>query len=255
MLVNSIFFLFIVLALLLGQALAATAGAATEKESPNISTNISFKPNPDKPAPYKTGQGGSRGERCTPQLENPNHDPHLKALIPTKYQGEKTESVELTRSQHPTFWIYLPDTSAKQMVLSIMEVEENKSLRPHAQVFLPVPQKSGIMGLTLPQDSPSLEIGKTYLWAVVLVCGEKPSPNDPTISAWVRRIDLPTSEEGKTALERAKWYGERGIWYDTLSSLAEARRAQPENRNLADIWVSLLASVGLESMAKQPLQF
>ncbi len=90
---------------------------------------------------------------------------------------------------------------------------------------------------------------------MVLVCGEKPSPNDPAFETWVRRVDTPEPLDQGSALEQAAWYGELGIWHDALNSLIEARRAQPHNQDLIDIWANFLESGGLKDIATEPLQF
>jgi hypothetical protein len=165
-------------------------------------------------------------------------------LVPTTNTG-------LTVAERPTFWVYLPKTSAKQVVLSIRE----EGTKHHSQTFFPITGASGIISLQPSENSPPLEAGKTYQWAVVLICGERPSPNDPAIASWVRRVAPPQPTNQGTALAQAAWYGERGIWYDALDSLAEARRTQSHNQALTGIWTEFLNSAGLEAISTQPLQF
>ncbi len=73
----------------------------------------------------------------------------------------------------------------------------------------------------------------------------------------IRRIEpspeLKTQLEKVTPLERAALYGKAGIWFDTVGTLAELKRAQPEDAILADVWKQLLGSVGLEAVATKPL--
>ena len=51
-------------------------------------------------------------------------------------------------------------------------------------------------------------------------------------------------------LEQARLYGERGIWFDTLTALAEFRQSQPHG--LAT-WAEFLDSAGLTAIATEPL--
>lgn len=44
-----------------------------------------------------------------------------------------------------------------------------------------------------------------------------------------------------------------GIWYETISILAQLREEQPEDSNLFSIWETVLTSVGLESLAQAEL--
>ena len=149
----------------------------------------------------------------------------------------------LTTAEHPSFSIYLPQTSAKQIVLSIRE----EGTKHHSQTFIPITGESGIISIKPSPTSTPLEVGKTYQWAVVLVCGERPSPNDPAIAAWVRRIALSEPRKETTLLEQAAWYGEQGIWYDALTSLIQVKRSQPNNQTLINIWTEFLESGGLQA--------
>jgi hypothetical protein len=166
------------------------------------------------------------------------------SLVPTTNFG-------LTTAERPNFSIYLPATSATQVVLSIKE----EGGTHHSQTLVPITGTSGIISLQPNPDSPPLEVGKTYQWAVVLVCGERPSPNDPAIASWVRRIAPPQPTNQGTALEQAAWYGEQSIWYDALNSLVEVRRSQPDNQDLINIWADFLSSGGLKEISTEPLRF
>jgi Domain of Unknown Function (DUF928) len=77
------------------------------------------------------------------------------------------------------------------------------------------------------------------------------------VTAWVRRA-VPSQSIGnqQTDVERAAQYGEQGIWYDALTTLAVARRSQPDNPVLAKIWADFLAqpSVGLGAIVAEPLR-
>ncbi|GBF78626.1 hypothetical protein AsFPU1_0015 [Aphanothece sacrum FPU1] len=166
-----------------------------------------------------------------------------------------TTNTGLTIAERPTFFVYLPETSAKQVVLSIRE----EGITHLSQTFFPITGESGIISFRPSSDSPPLEVGKTYQWIVVLVCGQRPSPNDPAIASWVRRVALSGQIKQGSALEQAAWYGERGIWYDALTFLVQARRsrpgAQPNNQDLTDIWIQFLESGGLKAIATESLRF
>lgn len=209
---------------------------------------VLFKPSRSGQPPTTRG-AGSRNDRYCPQDTPTKGEPTLTALVsPTNHN----QSI-LTWAEHPTFWVYLPKTSARQIVLSVRE----EGSRQHTQRFLPITGESGIVGIPLTENTPPLEVGKSYQWAIVLVCGDRPSPNDPVVTAWVRRaVPSQPLNNQQAALERAVEYGEQGIWYDALTTLAVARRSQPDNPALAKIWTDFLAqpSVGLETIATEPLR-
>jgi hypothetical protein len=212
-------------------------------------TKVLFKPPANDRRPLRTVGAGSRGGQCAQDLTSASSPSRvanalpLLALVPPSNVG-------LTVAERPTFWMYLPQTSAKKVVLSL----QTEDALSHFQWSFPVPITAGIVSLQPPADAPPLKIGQTYQWAVVLVCGERPSPNDPAIAAWVKRVSPAQSIPQSTALSQAAWYGEQGLWYDMLTALGKELRSQPTNPDLTDIWANVLKSEGLEIVAMEPLR-
>lgn len=215
-----------------------------------LNAPILFTPPPEDGTPSTTRGAGSRDDRRCSQdsssiaLNQTTEKLSLTALVPGNHSG-------LTWSARPTLWVYVPQTSARQIVLSIREGN-----RFHTQRFAPLTGQSGIIGIQATEDSPPLEVGKTYQWAIVLVCGERPSPNDPVVTALIRRQQSTEPLNTQNALQRASRYSEQGIWYDALTTLAEAKRSQPNNAELDKTWTSFLTqpSVGLGAIAAEPLR-
>jgi hypothetical protein len=216
----------------------------------SLNKQVFFRPSGQGRPPITRG-AGSRNDRLCPQDATTNPDRSiaaplsLTALVPDNQEG-------LTWSERPTVWVYLPETSARQMVLSI----RTEGSQPHSQRFLPITGEPGIVGIPLDETAPPLDLETAYQWAVVLICGDRPSPNDPVVTAWVRRVDADQTNLPQDPLERAAWYGERGIWYDALTTLAEARRSQPANSAITEAWINFLTqpTVGLETIANEPVQ-
>jgi hypothetical protein len=242
--------------LLVGAESALAQSTGNSSTSTNDSTTqVLFKPPPDDKKPDKTTGAGSRRDLQCPQdatsyatTDASSNKPSLMALVPTTNYG-------WTLKERPTFWVYLPQTSAKQVVLSLKE----EGIQHHSQTFLPITGAPGVIGIKPSDESPALEVGKNYQWAVVLVCGERPSPNDPAIASWVSRVASPrlhnTKQYQKTGLEQAVWYSDRGIWYDALTVLAQAKRSQPYNNTLVDMWANFLKSAGLGAIATESLRY
>ncbi|GFE69529.1 DUF928 domain-containing protein [Chroococcus sp. FPU101] len=212
---------------------------------------VSFKPPPNEGKPDQTSGAGSRQDnQCFQDTTSvstiPEHS--LMPLVPTSNYG-------LTVTERPTFLIALSKTTAKQLILSI---KENGTIH-HSQTVLSLKDSSGIISVSPSENSPPLEIGKEYQWSVVLVCGEKPRPDDPAIASWVRRVAppqaIPSKLNQENALTQARWYGEQGLWYDALLALVEAKRSQPESEEMTEIWSNFLASVGLQEISSRPLRF
>ena len=213
------------------------------------SQQIIFKPPSNQGKPKFTSSAGSRSNSQCPQdatstTTSSNQTP-VMSVVPTD------SNYGLTIAEHPTFLVYLPQTSANQVVLSLI-TEDNQL---YSQRFIPVKGEPGIISIKSADSSPPLQVGKNYQWALALICGEKPSPNDPVITSWVRRVALPQPQsQQRTTFEQIDAYSEQGIWYDAVIALAQIKNTQPDNQAIADIWTDFLKSVGLEAIATQPLR-
>jgi hypothetical protein len=243
--------------LIMSGCLVATTGAFPALADHNLHhliedvPTIQFKPSPKAPKPDRTSGAGSRKDFLCPQDAPPlpsrdstSRLPSLVALVPQNHAG-------LTLAARPPFWIYLPKTAAKQLVLSLRE--ENGTI--HSQSFVPIPEASGIVRLDLPADASPLAVNKTYQWAVVLMCGERPSPNDPVMTASIRRVSVPQPPtlEGSSALQQANWYSQNGLWYDAIASLANLKQSSPHDPAIARVWSQFLYSAGLQALSAEPL--
>jgi hypothetical protein len=108
--------------------------------------------------------------------------------------------------------------------------------------------------LTLPENAPELEIGQNYLWFFAPI---QPDgilrPDNATSVGWVKRVEATRDRQSfSSVIEQATAYAKAGVWYDTLSVLAQARRSQPNDVILEKEWKELLEQVGLEAIATQP---
>lgn len=220
-----------------------TFGFLTLPAIAQIETIVLFQPPPESEQPESTEGAASRQSRvCASDLKTQQAQSDrlkLSSIVPQNNFG-------LTTAERPTFWVYIPETSARQVILSIKQ--EGNS--PHWQQSIDLKGKAGITGIKLADDAPALELGKNYQWAIVLVCGDRPSPNDPVNTAWIKRIELAEGEPIPTeALAKAAVLAEQGIWYDTLDILA----AQEPSVDNWQVWIEYLKSGGLDRVANEPI--
>ena len=208
-----------------------------------LTPNVTFDP-PGSGKPEDTAGGASRGGGCPQEVISVGGC--VIPLMPTSKEG-------LTTTDRPTFFIYLPKNSAKEVFFSL--VDENNT--NHYQTKIPLTGKSGIVQFTLPESAPPLEVGKNYRWVFIVIGEQGLRPDSPGVQGKIRRIQpsstLQTQLQNVTPIERAALYGKNGIWHETLASLAEARKLQPTDAKLVGEWEQLLKSVGLEAIASQPL--
>jgi hypothetical protein len=220
--------------------LAVLPGLPAQAQATGSSVpQISFVPPTNDKIPQSRG-GASRPAMIKCYHDSAYSQP-MKSLVPTSQQG-------LTISDHPTFWVYIPQTEAASLYLAIKTLDD----RGVYQTQFPLNHSGGIMAVTLPEEAPALQVGEIYTWSIALLCNS-PQVDIPFVGGYVRRVDLSLTPESSTdLLQQAAAYGQAGVWYDTLTRLAELKQTQPNNPAVTENWVSVLASVDLNEMVQQP---
>lgn len=173
---------------------------------------------------------------------------NLTALVPQN-------KVARTVSDYPTFFFYLPKTEAKSAEFMLLD----KSGKPIYQQTLTISNLSGVIGISIPANKNvnPLKVGESYRWSFTVICDSEDRSIDLTELGTVRRVEL--SADIRSQLEKANprqktvIYAENGIWQDALSNVAAALRAQPSDAALKADWESLLDSVTLGKIAKEPI--
>lgn len=191
-------------------------------------------------APGRRVAGGSRStqqKNCS-LGQNP-----LTAVVPNSNIG-------LTTQANPTFFFYIPQTSATlELVLRDRDKEYKQSYKSS--------QKGGIV--SIPFNQASLEVGKEYRWSFSIICNPKERSKDKVVQGGVKRINTEPQLASKLATaspqERANLYAEAGIWQDSLANLVQSLSSNPNNAELKAQWQALLTSksVGLNNLVSEPL--
>lgn len=200
-----------------------------------------IEPPPGSGAPSGTVGGASRPLKsiCLPPKAVSQHA--LIALAPGKQIG-------LTALGRPKFVIFLPDTIAQTIEISLFDAQ----MRGVYQTTIAKPNQTGLVNLELPSTAPALEIGKRYYWTVALVCNQQDRTEDWVTGGWIQRSTLPSELaaklSGKTPLDRVALYAQAGFWYDAFNTLIELQNAPPASQAIAKTWGKLLKSVGLETL-------
>lgn len=168
-------------------------------------------------------------------------------LIPNSRLG-------LTVSERPTFFVYVPKTTAKEATFTLQDADRNLIYRTKVALS----ETGGVIRITVPETVKALEIDNDYRWVVEIHCIADLDPDNPFAEGWVRRTSVNANlagklETAKTSLERAIAYSQEGIWYEALANMADAVRSQPQDSTLIKSWEELLTSVGLQAIAKSPL--
>lgn len=197
-----------------------------------------------KGRPRRSTGGASRGG-C-PQTPKP-----LTALAPIA-----ADSGGKTTQTHPSFWVYVPyQLSPETLIKLVLRDEQDQDVYEAELTGSAI--SPGIVGLTLPTDAPALELGKSYTWYFEVYCRKNDAP--AFVSGWIERVALDASTmkqlQQATPLQRSDLYAKELVWYDALSTLAEARRTKPNDPSLNSRWQTLLRlpSVGLDRFVSEPL--
>jgi hypothetical protein len=206
---------------------------------------VMFNP-PGGDAPRETRGGASRnGNSCFANgFSSDAAGNHLVGLIPESNYG-------LTLAERPVFFAYVPPATAETMMFTLSDEQGNV----HYQTEMSIPDHGGVLQVPMPQAIAPLEMDTTYQWGFAVLCSGQLRPDSPFVTGWIQRI-APESDlagTGESSLELAARYGESGIWYDALMTLAELRQNNPTDPQLMDIWAGFLNSANLGSIATAPL--
>ena len=236
----------------------AQAQTKTPTQTPSASRlkQVTFEPRKDQPAPTVTVGGGRRNRgTCSAQdtkasEQSTTEAKSLDQLLTPLLRSPVTDP-QLTISARPTFLVYVPQTSAKGLELTLEQ--DGKGIY---QTTMNLTGTPGIVSISLPATAPELEIGKDYKWLVSVVC-ESGSPEDSYVVGSVRRIQPDSSLsqiDRAQPLDKVALYAKSGVWFDTVANLATLRKAQPNDPQVASAWENLLKGAGLEAIANAPLK-
>lgn len=211
-----------------------------------------YEPDDNIGSPGRREGGGTRG----PCIQN-SANAQLMALVPVNGFGTTT-------AEYPTFSVYLPPllTESKPEIEFVLKTSEEKEIY---KTKFKINRGAAIISFSLPSTSnlSALELNKSYLWSVTLICNPEAVDSgdvsgNKVVSGAIRRVTLKPNvqqelETAKSEIDRITIYAKAGIWYDALSNLAELRRRNPNDPIVIRDWQELLKSVGMEKLAQEPL--
>lgn len=160
-----------------------------------------------------------------------------------------SELAPRTISERPTIYFLSPKFNGS-VTFKITQIGKPKS--SYKKEFKLNAEK-GVIAFRIPDDAPTLEVGKTYKWTLNLN-GEQDF-DDTGINGYIHRITpqqqlVDQLKNTSSPIDRAALLGQSGIWYETIQTLAEAKRTMPKNSEVAQEWSELLQSVNLGDVVK-----
>jgi Domain of Unknown Function (DUF928) len=207
-----------------------------------------YVPPPNRRPIVRTDGSASRG--CPNGLFG-----SINLLVPSDHIG-------LTVSAHPTFTWYVSAAPSTLMQFALVEPGASK---PILIKQLKV-SKPGIIQLDLPEQTP-LSVGKEYRWTVSLICNQKRPSQNIYVRSRIQRVSVKALEipelrdnpvahnlaQSATVRDRAKLYGQSGIWYDAVSAISKTYLLNPQDPLNAKYLRLLLDQVGLTGIANSQL--
>ncbi|MFN6487519.1 MAG: DUF928 domain-containing protein [Nostoc sp. DedQUE03] len=189
----------------------------------------------------------------------------LTALVPLQEEEKISKQTDkpisaivggLTTSERPTFWFYVPYT--QELTASAEFILQDSSQNDIYRSVIAPPPKPSIISISLPSNA-SLQVGKTYHWYLKVLCNQQQTASVPIyVEGDIQRVNLDSRmmQQLQTAValqQKVAIYAQEGIWFDSLTMLAQMRRKNPHDASVASDWQSLLKSVNLDNVATVPL--
>lgn len=189
----------------------------------------------------------------------------LTALVPLRKEQMVSKQTDkpisgivegLTTSERPTFWFYVPYT--QDLTASAEFILQDSAGNDIYRNALSLPPKPGVIGVSLPSNA-SLQLGQTYHWYLKVRCNQQQTASVPIyVEGDVQRVNLDSRvmqqlEAAVDPRQKVAIYAANGVWFDSLTMLAQLRQKNPNDASLVWDWQSLLKSVNLDNVATTPL--
>ncbi|AUB34441.1 LysM repeat [Nostoc flagelliforme CCNUN1] len=190
----------------------------------------------------------------------------LTALVPLQQEkkvGKLTDKSVigivqgLTTSERPTFWFYVPYTQdlANSSAKFILQDSAGTNIYEDA---IALPPEPSVIGVSIPKNATSLEVGKTYRWYLIVSCKQQTASVPVYVEGDIQRINLDSRvmqqlEAADDPRQKIVIYAKEGIWFDALTMLAQIRVSNPNDASVKEDWQSLLQSVNLGNISTAPL--
>ncbi|MEH2326426.1 MAG: DUF928 domain-containing protein [Nostoc sp.] len=208
---------------------------------------------PSGPAPTGRVRGGAkRGPICPVTVTKPD----LTALVPFTEEANSVTNVwGQTTVEHPSWFFYVPYT--KDLPYEVEFVLQDQDSNEIYQKAIALPDKAGIIRVSLPTNAPALALNKQYRWFLTVNCDQQVNSSPIFVAGVIERIELKPAalKELQTTepLKRYAIYAQNGIWYEALMTLAQLRDQNPKDAALEAEWENLLSSIHLNDIAAEPI--
>jgi hypothetical protein len=209
-----------------------------------------FGGQPQPAAPSDRRKGGPPRDEC------PATALALTALVPSSNPDLAREHTT-TIAERPAFWFYVPYSPELQQSVEFALVDENE--QDFYKATFRLTNTPGIVSIRIPENHPPLVPDQLYHWVFSVACSPGNRSGDVAVDGWVKRavIDSDLSkrlQQAATTQQKLALYTDKRFWHETLNTLIEWRRSNPQDQEANGAWLNLLKSAGLSTdIANQPL--
>jgi hypothetical protein len=170
----------------------------------------------------------------------------LVAIVPEN-------AVVVTTSESPTLFFYVPETNQPQEMEFVLR-DQNDALI--YDTTWTANGKAGIVSLKVPDVVKSaLQNKQDYHWYFTLVCNHDRSL-DLVVEGLIRQTSLDAQLAQKldksSLVEKVELYQQAQLWNDALKLVSDNLTISTRPELMAK-WTELLASMGLDHLAQEPL--
>ncbi len=170
------------------------------------------------------------------------------------------EQVATTAQPYPTLHWYQPTLGENRIQVNLYRYDaDSQTVTAFFQLSEVVTGEPGIASLTLSAETgmAPLAVGETYYWEVLFFCEPDSCRAELHTQGWVQRIQVDDATARQLAeaslSNQVAIAAQSGLWLEAVTGLTTLLRQQPDDPDLQRRWVELLASVGLEELADEPL--
>ena len=199
---------------------------------------------PTKPMRLRQGATRTGSTRsclnAVSSLDGKNHQLELTALTAMS----DTDSSQLTTSNHPTFFFYIPKTA--EPIQSLKFVLRDEADEPLYTKNFKTPPQGGIFSIKVPDHRP-LKLDQKYNWMLSANCSNYGKQAGLSLTGAIQVVKddnlSDAIQQTSNPIEQVMLYAASGIWENAITTLADLRRQKPNDPTVQDYWEQLLTSV------------
>lgn len=227
--------------IILGLIMIFYAPAFAQKGSDTKSITVTEQKTTSRMFEYKPPMRGKPGNRIGGGTRGADSDvPYVAAMVP--------DHTGITTKTQPALYWYLSKSTTNRIEFTLINEIDTK---PVLEISLNS-DKAGIHDIELSKYNINLIPGLEYQWFVALVLDPEHRSKDVTADGTIKHIKPSKELVEKLAvaskLDMPAIYAEQGIWYDSLSTLSELIKDNPDDKNLLEQRTLLIKQVGLSGI-------